>query len=98
MFGEIFLKIRQTNWNVAINNVNVVDEQPNQIKFILLKQLRFGLDGVDAHQRGFMLFVPSTQNGRLPVTLTSKKFTLLRTPLDHRKALSENYAMHIVSC
>ena len=32
MFGEISLKFRQTNWNVAGNNVNVVaDELPSQI-------------------------------------------------------------------
>jgi hypothetical protein len=31
-FGGISLKLRQTNWNVAINNVNVVaDELPSQI-------------------------------------------------------------------
>ena len=31
MFGEFFLKLRQTNWNVAINNLNdVVDELPSQ--------------------------------------------------------------------
>ena len=31
-FGEISLKLRQTNWNVARNNVNVVaDELPSQI-------------------------------------------------------------------
>ena len=30
MFGEISFKLRQTNWNVAINNVNVVaDELPS---------------------------------------------------------------------
>jgi hypothetical protein len=30
-FGEISLKLRQTNWNVAKNNVNVVaDEIPSQ--------------------------------------------------------------------
>ena len=30
IFGEISLKLRQTNWNVAINNVNVVvDELPS---------------------------------------------------------------------
>ena len=29
-FGEISLKLCQTNWNVAINNVNVVvDELPS---------------------------------------------------------------------
>jgi hypothetical protein len=26
-FGEISLKLRQTNWNVAINNVNVVADE-----------------------------------------------------------------------
>ena len=32
MFGEISLKLRQTNWNVAKNNVNVVaNELPSQI-------------------------------------------------------------------
>jgi hypothetical protein len=31
MFGEISLKLRQTNWNIAKNNVNfVVDELPSQ--------------------------------------------------------------------
>jgi hypothetical protein len=31
-FGEISLKLHQTNWNVAKNNVNVVvDELPSQI-------------------------------------------------------------------
>jgi hypothetical protein len=31
-FGEISLKLHQKNWNVAINNVNVVvDELPSQI-------------------------------------------------------------------
>jgi hypothetical protein len=31
-FGEISLKLRQTNWNVAINNVNVVvDELSSQM-------------------------------------------------------------------
>ena len=34
MFGEISLKLRETNWNVAKNSVNVVvvvDEVPSQI-------------------------------------------------------------------
>ena len=31
-FGEVSLKLRQTNWNVAKKNVNVVvDELPSQI-------------------------------------------------------------------
>ena len=28
-FGEISLKLCQTNWNVAINNVVVVDDLPS---------------------------------------------------------------------
>ena len=33
-FGEISLKLRQTNWNVARNNVKfVVDELPSQTTF-----------------------------------------------------------------
>ena len=33
-FGEVSLKLRQMNWNVARNNVNVVvDELPSQITF-----------------------------------------------------------------
>ena len=33
-FGEISLKLRQTNWNVTRDNVNVVaDELPSQITF-----------------------------------------------------------------
>jgi hypothetical protein len=46
-FGEISLKLCQTNWNVAINNVNVVaDELPSQStnKFTLILQLIFELD------------------------------------------------------
>ena len=32
MFGEISLKLRQMNWSVAINNVNLVaDKLPSQI-------------------------------------------------------------------
>jgi len=27
MFGEISLKLRQTDWNVAINNVNIVTDE-----------------------------------------------------------------------
>jgi hypothetical protein len=34
MFGEISLKLSQTSWNVARNNVNVVvDELPSQITY-----------------------------------------------------------------
>jgi hypothetical protein len=36
-FGEVSLKLRQMNWNVAINDVNVVvDEPPSQITVALV--------------------------------------------------------------
>jgi hypothetical protein len=36
MFGEISLELRQTNWNVAGNNVNIVtDGLPSQITFYI---------------------------------------------------------------
>jgi hypothetical protein len=36
LFGEISLKLRQTNWNVAKNNVNVApNELPSQKYFTL---------------------------------------------------------------
>ena len=34
----------------------------------------YGLDGVDAHQRGFMRFGVTTQNGGLPMKLAPKVF------------------------
>jgi hypothetical protein len=44
------------NWNVARNIVNVVvDELPSQITIYTCLNI-VGLDGVDAHQRGFMRF------------------------------------------
>jgi hypothetical protein len=56
-FGEISLKLCQTNWNVARNKVNVVaNELPSQITFYIVSQLIFGLNGIDAHQCGFMRF------------------------------------------
>ena len=42
--------------------------------------------------------VLSAQNAGLPVEWHQKFSTLSLTPLAHRKALSESYAMHIVSC
>jgi hypothetical protein len=36
-FGEVSLKLRQMHWNVAINDVNVVvDEPPSQITVALV--------------------------------------------------------------
>jgi hypothetical protein len=50
MFGEIFPKLCQTNWNVARIEVSVVvDELPSQITVYACLLVVFGLDGVDAH-------------------------------------------------
>jgi hypothetical protein len=39
-FGEISLKLRQTNWNVAINNINVViGELPSQITIYIFLRI-----------------------------------------------------------
>jgi hypothetical protein len=56
-FGEISLKLCQTHWNVAKNNVNVVvDELPSQLIVYTCLTIDIELDGVDAHQCGFMRF------------------------------------------
>ena len=55
-FGKMSPKLRQTNWNVARNNVNVVvvDELPSQVTLDTCLKLISGLDGLNAHQCGFM--------------------------------------------
>jgi hypothetical protein len=57
-FVEISLKLRQTNWNVARNNVIsvVVDELPSQIIVYTCLTIDIWTLGVHAHQRGFMRF------------------------------------------
>jgi hypothetical protein len=57
MFGEISLKLRQTNWNVAINNVNVfANELLSQIEIYTCLTIDIWTDGIDAHQQSFMCF------------------------------------------
>jgi hypothetical protein len=60
----------------------------------------FGLDGVDAHQRGFMRFGAIRPNWRASSGFGAILFifTLQWTYLARRKALSESYATHAVSC
>ena len=75
MFGEISLKLRQTNWNVARNNVNVVvDELSTQITTYTC--LIFGLDGLDGHQRGHMCFSAIRPKWRASNKIGAKSFWL----------------------
>jgi hypothetical protein len=76
MLGEIFLKLRQTSWDVAKNNVNVVaDKLPRQITFNTCLTIEIW---TRRHQRTSMWFyaVPSAQNGGLPVKLAPIFFKL----------------------
>jgi hypothetical protein len=76
MFGEISLKLRQTHWNVARNDVNVVaDELRSQITVYTC--LTIGLDGVDAHQRGFMRFGAICPKWHASSEIGTKSFCLL---------------------
>jgi hypothetical protein len=75
-FGEISLKLRQTNWNVARNNVNVVaDELPSRKNNLHLFDNRY-LDSTTLMYINAVLCasVPSAQNDGLPVKLTPKVF------------------------
>jgi hypothetical protein len=95
VFGEISLKLRQTNWSVARIDVDVVvDALPSQTKFYTCSTI-----DIWTHINAVLCTsVPSAQNGGLPVKLAPKVFDLLWTPLARRKALSETYTMHVVSC
>ena len=74
-FGGMSPKFRQTNWNVAITNVNViVDELPSQVTIYTCLKLIYGLDGLNAHQCGFMCFGAIPQNGGLPMKMAPRVF------------------------
>ena len=98
-FGEISLKLRQINWNVAKINVNVVcwwttksNNNPHLFNnWYLDSTAPTHINAV------FCASVPPAQNGGLPDKLTPKvvNFTM-DTPSLPQNALSKNYAMHIV--
>ena len=77
-FGKISLKLRQTNWNVAKNDVNVVaDELSTQIiiyTWYLDSTVSMHINAV------YGASVPSAQIGGLPVKLASEVSILLWTP------------------
>jgi hypothetical protein len=92
MFGEISLKLRQMNWNVARNNVSVVaDKIPNQMTIYTCLIIDIWTRW---RQRTSMRFY--TPWCHLPKMLGfqwnwhQKFLTLLRTPLARRNALSES--------
>ena len=99
-FGEISLKLLQTNWDVAIIKVNVVvDELPSSI--IVYTCLTIDI-WTRRRQRTSTWFYalrchPPKMAG-FQWNWCQKISTLIWTPLARWKALSEGYAMHIVSC
>ena len=99
-FGEIFLKLRQMNWNVAINNVNVVvDELPSQI----IVDTCFTIDIWTQRRRCtstrfYALRCHPPKMAGFQWNWRHKFSTLLWTPLARRKALSESFATRAVSC
>jgi hypothetical protein len=76
-FGEISLKLRQPNWNVARNNANsVAYELPSQITVCTCLTIDFGLDGVNAHQRDFMRFGTIPPKWQASNAIGTKSFRL----------------------
>jgi hypothetical protein len=99
-FGEISLKLRQTNWNVARINVNVVvDELPSQIT--IFTSLTIDIWTQQHRRTSTWIYVLRCHPHKMAGFQTNwrqKLSTLLWTPLARRKTLSKNYAMHTVLC
>ena len=99
MFGEFFLKLRQTNWNVAINNLNdVVDELPSQNNLHLFNNWYLESTALTHINTVLCVLVPFAQNGGFSVKLALKIFDFTTNTLAYRKALSESYATYAISC
>ena len=95
MFGEIFPKLCQMNWNIARNNVDVVvDELSSQITIYTC--LKFDI-WTWHRQRTSTWFGVICQKWRASTEMVPKYFDFIMTPLAHREALSESYATYIVS-
>jgi hypothetical protein len=99
-FGEIYLKLRQTNWNVARNYVNVVsNELPGQI-------IHYTCLIIDiwtrwrrhTSTRFYALRCHLPKMAGFQWNWRQKFSTLSWTPLARREALRESYATHVVSC
>ena len=93
----MFLKLSQTNWNVAKNNVNVVvGELQSQI--IVYTCLIIDIWTQRTSMRFYALSMPSAHIGGVPVNLVPKVFDFFMASLARRKALSESYATYKISC
>jgi hypothetical protein len=82
-YGEISLKLRQTNWNVAVNNVSV---KSNNILHLFDNRY---LDSTASTHINTVLcaLVPSAQNGGLQVKLEPKVFNFtMDTPSSLERA------------
>ena len=99
-FGKISLKLCQTNWNVAIINVNVVvDELPSQIKFYTFLTIDIWTQRRwHTSTRFYKLRCHPHKMVGLQTNWCQKLSTLLWTPSARQIALSESHAMHIISC
>ena len=99
-FGEIFLKLCQTNWKVSRINVNVVlDELPSQITFYTCLTINIWTQRRRRTSTRFyaLRWHPHKMAG-FHTNWRQKLSTLLWTPLAHWKALSKTYAMDTLSC
>jgi hypothetical protein len=99
-FGEISLKLCQTNWNVARINVNVVvDELPSQITIFTC--LTIDIRTQRRRRTSTLFYVLWCHPHKIVGFQTNwcqKLSILLWAPLARQKVLSKNYAMHTVSC
>ena len=75
-FGEISLKLHQTNRNVGNINVSIaINELPRQIIVYTWLTIDIWTQLINTHQRGFMHH--SAQNGGLPMKLVPKNFNFI---------------------
>ena len=97
-FGEISLKLHQTNWNVVRIDVNVVvDELPSLIIVYTCSTIDIWTQRRRRTSTWFYAFRchPSKMTG-FQSNWCPKFSTLLWTPLARWKALSESFAIHAV--
>jgi hypothetical protein len=75
-FGEVSLKLRQTNWNAARNNVDVVgDEFSSRIAVNTYLTIDIWTRAASTHiDTVLCASVPSAQNDGLPVKLAPRVF------------------------
>ena len=99
-FGEVSLKLHQTNWDVAKIDANVVvDELPSQVTVYTCLTIDIWTQRRRrTSTRFYALRCHPHKLAGFRTNWRQKLSTLLWTPLAHRRVLSENYAMHIILC